>query len=50
MEMFGKYPDQNIYFAHRQHNLNSRSVVPRSDRELTMDPFPRRGSVKDRLG
>ncbi len=49
LEMFGKYPDQSIYFAHRQPDHN-RSLVPRSDRTMTMDPFPRRGSVKDRLG
>lgn len=54
-EMFGWFPDQSIYFEHRKRtaaqneSLSRRSsLIPRP--EPTMDLFPRRRSVKERLG
>lgn len=54
LEMFGCYPEQHMYFPHREKNNNPKSLSPRSSMSSRpnekMDFLPRRRSVKERLG
>ena len=50
MEMFGRYPRQEMYFAHRERAQNNRSLSPRSSPDMRVDLLPRRRPIKERLG